>query len=203
MSEWRVFSNLLKAPKSDIAVMLSTFILTVFVDLVWGISIGLVLAAFLFLKRMSDVTKVTLLSDINDTTQYVSLMDGDTPVEGKMVKCIIPEGVAFLDINGVFFFGAVDKFIEALDQLDKPPLALIIRMRSAPAMDISAAMSLKNLIEKSQNENIALYIYGLRTQPMKVLTQYGLIKQLDDSQICSSLSEVLEHINSNLQLKVK
>src|SRR4029077_20898561 len=108
MSEWRTFISEFRAPKSDVAVLLTTFLLTVLVDLTVAIEVGIVLAAFLFMRRMIEVTQVNYLNDLSEEEMVLD--------PGAVAKEDIPEGVEIYEINGPFFFGAADKFEHTMRQ---------------------------------------------------------------------------------------
>src|SRR5579862_2201276 len=122
MSEWRSFSALLKGPRSDVAVLLATFFLTVLVDLTVAIEVGVVLAVFLFMRRMALVTNVGVV-----TREFQDEDESDDP--NAIDKRSLPEGVEVFEINGPFFFGAAYKFEEAMDIVERQPKVRIIRMR--------------------------------------------------------------------------
>ncbi|RXD25425.1 sodium-independent anion transporter, partial [Acinetobacter baumannii] len=116
MSEWRMFKKLLHAPKSDVAVLLTTFFLTVLFDLTLAISVGMVLSSFLFLKRMTDVTDVYGL-DLMDDHEDSELLDDE-------LKEVLSDEILVYEINGPFFFGAADKFLDSIQSLQGPSKVL-------------------------------------------------------------------------------
>jgi len=141
MSEARTFvSELRGAPRSDVLVMLATFALTVAVDLVVAIEVGMVLAAFLFMKRMAEVTNVSIVS---------REMGGDEPDRpsdaNALYRRAIPPGVQVYEINGPFFFGAAEMFKDTLGQVADMPKVLILRMRNVPAIDSTAMRAMHDL----------------------------------------------------------
>ena len=120
MSEWRMFKKLLNAPKSDVIVLLSTFFLTVLFDLTLAISVGMVLTAFLFMKRMTDVTDIQGI-EMNDDEEEFELLDDE-------LKEVLSDEILIYEINGPFFFGAADKFLDSIQSLQGPSKVLIIRL---------------------------------------------------------------------------
>ncbi|MCU1246876.1 MAG: sodium-independent anion transporter, partial [Acidobacteria bacterium] len=133
MSEWRSFAGLLRAPRSDLVVLLVTFGLTIFVDLTVAVQVGIVVAALLFMKRMSDMTYVEGVSDEiadanEDPGEIADSRRGKRFVRGRE----IPAGVEVYEVNGPFFFGAADKIKAVLTEIAKPPKVFILRMRNVP-----------------------------------------------------------------------
>ena len=143
MGEWHNFGRLLKWPRSDAAVFLATFSLTVIIDLTVAVEIGMVLAAMLFIKRVSDTTQITAV-------------DESTETEGahhSLVGKEIPNGVMVYRIFGSFFFGAADKLESALKRLKQEPDVLILRMRKVLAMDATGLNALEDLYERLRSHN--------------------------------------------------
>ena len=124
MSEWRTFRAELRAPKSDVAVLLTTFLLTVLVDLTVAIMVGMVLAAFLFMRRMAEVTNVTAV-----TRELTARRGRRRAIDRPHNRRAIPPGVEVYEINGPFFFGAAEIFKETLGVVAGRPRVLIMRMR--------------------------------------------------------------------------
>lgn len=188
MSEWREFTSLLKAPKSDVLVLVATFLTTVFIDLVKAIEIGMVLASLLFMRRMADVTRVSELT-----------MDAAEEAEGEVFDFLkerraldVGEAVQIYEINGPFFFGAADKFIEALNRIGKPTKVLVIRMRHVPAMDATALQAFKRLIDLCRRRRIQLMISGLNEQPRLALEKMGIVKALGEDRFHETVEQALE-----------
>lgn len=185
MSEWRAFKNLMKAPKSDVAVLLITFLLTVMMDLVVAIEVGMILAAFLFIKRMADVTYVQSITDeLKDWPDF----DDPDAVGSKEIH----ESVAIFEINGPFFFGAADKFVEIVDKIQGPIEVLILRMRNVPAMDATAYHALYRLFKKCRHQGTKLMISHIQSQPLKMLKKNRFIEELGEENLCKNLDEALE-----------
>jgi len=169
MGEWSMFAKLFRSPKSDIMVLLTTFLLTVFVDLTVAIEVGIVLAAFLFMKRMIEVTQVNYLNQGSDKDEWV--------LDPEMMDAInIPEGIEIFEINGPFFFGAADKFRDTINQMKRRPKALILRMRFVPAMDATGLSTLEDLIRKSKKSKMEVIFSGVHAQPLKVMKEAGIIE---------------------------
>ncbi|MGL5258273.1 MAG: SulP family inorganic anion transporter [Proteocatella sp.] len=181
MSEWREFLSLFKAPKSDIVVLLVTFIITVLIDLVVAIEIGMVLAAFLFMKRMADVSNTEVLDlDASEEKDY----DDETPLNRADIK-----DVQIYEINGPFFFGATDKFMDALSELGYKTKVLIIDMKNVPAMDASALHAFKRLMRMCKHRHIDVLISGINEQPLT------LFKKSEIFDIIGGESKFFENID--------
>lgn len=176
MSEWREFTALFKAPKSDIIVLLVTFVITVLVDLVVAIEIGMVLAAFLFMKRMADVADVQIADfdageeTDNDLNEILPYYDNS--------KFNNLKGIQVYKINGPFFFGATDKFLDAVNELGYKTNYLIIDMQSVPAIDASALHAFKRLIKTCKKRNIVILISGINQQPLNSLKKSDFHKMI-------------------------
>ncbi|HPD76998.1 MAG TPA: SulP family inorganic anion transporter [Spirochaetota bacterium] len=179
MSEWHSFKMLLKAPKSDITVLLVTFFLTVLIDLVVAIEIGMIFAALLFMKRMSDVTSERLrfshdkITDDNIELKYF--------LERKNIH--LPKGIGIYEINGPFFFGIADKFLENALQYRKPVPVLIIRMRHVPAMDATALHALRRLLARCKEVGTRMILSEVNEQPMKTMTKARFIDEIGQENI--------------------
>ena len=155
MSEWRSFAGLLRAPKSDVFVLIITFALTVFVDLTVAVQVGVVVAALLFMRRMAEVTNI---AGINE--------GGDEPDE---LMPRVPRDIALYEVNGPFFFGAADKLKDVLGEIDKKPKAFILRMRNVPAIDATGIYALEQLALKCRHQGIKLILSEVREQPRAAL----------------------------------
>lgn len=175
MCGWREFVNLMKtAPKSDIFVLLVTFVLTVVFDLVVAIEIGLVLAAILFLKRMSDVAEVK-------SWEYV-----ETPQDGFTV---VPKGTLVYEIEGPMFFAAADKFMTV--SVDRNTKVVILRMRSVPAMDVSALRKLEELHTMCKRKHITLLLSHVAEQPRKMMEKAGFVEGVGEENFCANIQAAL------------
>jgi SulP family sulfate permease len=193
MSEWRVFVAEFRAPKSDIAVLLATFVLTVVVDLTVAIGVGMVLASFLFMRRMAEVTNVTAftreLNDGNDT------YDSDP---AAAIRRTLPAGVQVYDINGPFFFGAAERFREAVGRGAARPRVLIVRLKNVPAIDSSGLHALTEIVHRSRKDNVRVLLADLHAQPMVVLTNSGLLAEIGEDDASRTLDEAIEEAREYL-----
>ena len=180
MSEYKRFIRVVKtAPKSDWIVMVITFLLTVIFDLVIAIEVGMVLAAMLFLKRMSEEAHVT-------SWKYVDSENDKDSTELKK----IPENVRVYEISGPMFFGAADKITDITfkDYTD----TLILRMRAVPALDATAMNSLETLLSKCEEKGIRLIISHANEQPLKVMKKSGFFERVGKENFCSHIDTALE-----------
>ena len=193
MSEWRTFRSLLKSPKSDVAVLLTTFGLTVIFDLTIAIEIGMVLAVFLFMRRMAMVTNVGVITR--------ELTDEEEPVVDPMAidKKDVPGGVEVFEINGPFFFGAVEKFKEATEIIENPPKVRIIRMRNVPAIDSTGLHVLEEVLRDSRKGGTEVVFSGVHAQPLMAFENSGLLKKIGGKNIHSNIDEALTRAKEILQ----
>ena len=174
MSEWRTFAMLLRSPKSDVAVLLITFLLTVFIDLTVAVQVGVVVAALLFMRRMADVTHIAGLTDqlsdekLTEDAAEISKVRGRRRMVGEH---IIPRGVDVYEVNGPFFFGAADKMRNVMTEVSKPPKVLILRMRNVPAIDATGLHALEQLAKKCRRMGTLLILSEVSAQPLRTLTR--------------------------------
>ena len=166
MSEWRSFAGLLRAPKSDIFVLIATFALTVFVDLTVAVQVGVVASSLLFMRRMAEVTNIEGVSgELNDSSAI------DDPESITLGGRVIPKGVEIYEVNGPFFFGAADKIREVVGEIEKPPRMLILRMRNVPAIDATGIHALEQLALKCKSQGTTLILAEVREQPRSALAR--------------------------------
>lgn len=176
MSEWREFVSLLKkAPKSDSIVLVVTFVLTVAFDLVVAIEVGLLLAAILLIKRMSEVAAVEEWE--YDTTADPSLR-------------AVPKGTLVYEVVGPMFFAAADKIMAVYK--DRNTKVIILRMRNVPAMDMSALRKLEELHRACEKRGIILIFSHVAEQPMKVMEKSGFDIEVGRKNYCEHIEEALE-----------
>lgn len=179
MSEWRKFVHLCKtSPKSDIAVLVVTFVLTVVFDLVIAIEIGILMAAILFMKRMSDVTEV-------EGWKYVDDEDDEDSVSLR----VVPKNTLVYEISGSLFFGAADKILKIT--LDEKMNCLILRMRGVSALDATAMHNLEELQTECEKKKIHLIFSHVNEQPMKVMQKSGFDKKVGESNFCPHIDEAI------------
>jgi SulP family sulfate permease len=194
MAEWRVFKSELSAPKSDAIVMVVTFLLTVLVDLTVGIGVGMVLASFLFMKRMAEVTNVTLVSQEFQDSQP------SADQSGAIYRRRIPKGVEVYEINGPFFFGAAEKFKDTLSEVSKKPKVLIIRMRHVPAIDSTAMHALRDLVRRTRRDGTVVFFSDVHAQPLAALSRSELLEEIGEENLFGNVDEALTAARSRLGL---
>ncbi len=186
MSEWRSFVAELRSPKSDVAVMLTTFLLTVLVDLTVAIEVGMVLAAFLFIRRMATVSNVSVIT--RELHQGLS-SEGDE--EELIDPKAVPVGVEVYEINGPFFFGAAQSFKDAIGQVYGRPKVLILRMRNVPLMDSSGMHALLDVIQRSRKEGTVVILSGVHMQPLAALTDSAAIEEIGRENVVDTIDVAL------------
>ena len=192
MAEWRVFKSELSAPRSDAIVMVVTFLLTVLVDLTVGIGVGMVLASFLFMKRMAEVTNVTMMSrEFQDSGPSVDRT-------GAIYTRRIPRGVEVYEINGPFFFGAAEKFKDTLSEVSKKPKVLIIRMRNVPAIDSTAMHALRDLVRRTRKDGTVVYFADVHAQPLVALSRSELLEEIGQENMFGDVDEALTAARAHL-----
>ncbi|MBD5190493.1 MAG: sulfate permease [Bacteroidales bacterium] len=191
MSGWRTIAGLMHAPKSDISVMVVTFLLTVIFDLTIAIEIGLLLAVFLFLKRVMENTHIKVYSRQLDVAE-----DTDLDAAHHEVLDVLP-GVSVYEIDGPFFFGIATKFDEIMRSTvgDKPKVR-IIRMRKVPFVDSTALHNLELLIKASHNEGIHVVLSGVKENVRETLLHAGIDKLVGSDHICSHISVAVKMANA-------
>lgn len=185
MSGWRVFKGLLKNPKADVIVLLITFFLTVIFDLTVAIEVGLVIACVLFMKRVMETTKISVITDEIDP-------NNESDLEIHEEHLIIPKGVEVYEINGPYFFGIATKFEEIMARLGDRPKIRIIRMRKVPFIDSTGIHNLDTLCRMSQKENIHIILSGVNEHVHTVLEKSGFYELLGKENICSNINEALD-----------
>ncbi len=184
MVDFRAFSEINKAPLSDSIVLITTFLLTVFVNLVYAIEIGVILASVLFMKRMSDITNITAIDQENE------LEDEIEEAGGEIDKKIFVKDVVVHEITGAFFFGAASTFVEYMENI-KQCKVIIIRMRKVPVMDATGYNALYKIHKRCKKTNTRLILCGIEKQPLKLLTKYNFINDIGRENICLNLNSAL------------
>ena len=191
MSEWQLFVKLLRSPKSDIAVLLITFLLTVLVDLTVAIEVGVVLASFLFMRRMVDVTQVRSITKFMNEDERSDLSDNPLDDPNAIAARKVPMGVEVFEINGPFFFGAADKFRDTMRGIQKPPKVLILRMRHVPTIDATGLRALEDTVEKAKKDGITVLLSAANARLMKRLNNAGITEQIGKENILPEIDEAL------------
>jgi len=180
MCGWKNIRDMIKtSPKSDIAVLVLTIVLTVVFDLVVAIGVGMVMASLLFMKRMADVTEAHAWVDVDDE---------DTDPDNILLKRI-PKNTRVFEINGPMFFAASDKFRYMLD--DKDIDVLVIRMRNVPAVDASGVASLADIVKRCTKHKVNVVFSHVNEQPMRVMEKAGLTEAVGKENFCDHIDTAL------------
>ena len=185
MSQWRTFRSMLKSPRSDQIILLTTFFLTVLVSLTVAIEVGVVLSAFLFMKTMAEVTNVSVITkEFND----------DDTHDGMTHHYDLPENVELYEINGPFFFGAAEKFTETIRSTGKLPKILLLRMRNVPAIDATGLMVLEGIHKELISSGGILIIADIHSQPYLASESSGLLAKIGEENIFGNMNDALARI---------
>ena len=185
MSGWRTFLQLMKNPKSDITVLLITFLLTVIFDLTVAIEVGLLIACLLFMRRMAETTQIKVIAGEIDPNE-------ETDAEVHEEHLIIPNGVEVYEINGPYFFGIANKFEELMANMHDHPKVRVIRMRRVPFIDSTGIHNLQNLCEMSHREGTHIVLSGVNPNVYAVLEHNGFTTLLGKDHICPNINIALD-----------
>jgi SulP family sulfate permease len=188
MSEIGHFVRLLKAPAGDIAILLTAFLLTIFVDITIAISFGMILASFFFMKRMSQLSKTVPLTALfqEPKSEFPEKGDPDAIANKK-----VPPGVEVYEIQGPFFFGAADILKDLLTNLERPPKVFILRMRHVPLIDASGMHALKEFYHKCHRSKTILLLSGVHGQTEKDLHKFGVTHLIGEACIFLHIDSAL------------
>lgn len=173
MSEIDHFRYILRAPRSDITVLLTTFALTVFTDLTIAVGVGMVLASFLFMKRMADVSGVSAVRQEFEGEAEEDEDLGRMKDPNAISRRDIPPGVEVYEVNGPLFFGVADRLKDVLSHMEAAPKIFILRMRRVPAIDATGLHALEEFLFKCRRQNTLLLLAGVHAQPLFVFMQMG------------------------------
>lgn len=185
MSGWRTFKALLRNPRSDVAVLLITFFLTVVFDLTIAIEVGLLIACVLFMKRVMETTEISVIRDEIDPS-------AGTDMTLHEEHLTVPEGVEVYEINGPYFFGIATKFEELMAQMGDRPKVRVIRMRKVPFIDSTGLHNLTTLCEMSHREKIEVVLSGVNEKVRVALERAGIIDMLGAENVCPNIHVALE-----------
>ena len=186
MSEWRSFVSILRGSPFDIIVLLSTFLLTVFVDLTIAIQIGVVLSSLLFMKRMADIgIKTPRRVDSDILEDYSNL----------------PDGISIYEISGPLFFASAKQYTEVIKDIGFKSKILIIRMRHVPFVDSTALHNFEEMIKTLQKSGVTLLLSGVESSVLQDLKKHGIVALIGDENILDSFDKALKHAQ-NMVTKV-
>ncbi|MDR0931914.1 MAG: SulP family inorganic anion transporter, partial [Victivallales bacterium] len=195
MSEYHVFMRMFKGPKSDWIVMLITFIVTVLVDLIAAVEVGVLLSALLFIRRMALSANVKI---IRSELEYDE--NSDIPDPDATRKKHIAAGVAVFEVQGPFFFGAVNRFQEmALGVFSRGrPKLIVLRLRHVPTIDATGLHVISDFALRCKKENIPLVLSGVAPQPFRQFHKYGISHEVGEKNICENIDAALIRVNEIL-----
>ncbi len=194
MSEVNHFRGLLKAPRSDVMVLLSTFMLTVLVDLTVAVEVGIVLSALLFIRRMAEVTNIGIV------TREFEMSDQEPFDPNAIGLRDIPPGVEVFEIEGPFFFGAADAFKQTMHLLEKPPKVAILRMRAVPAIDATGLHALDEFRNLCRRDGTHLILSGVHAQPLLAIEKNGFLRRLGAENALGNIDDALNRARELLGL---
>jgi len=188
MSELHLFRKMFHSTRSDALVMVATFLLTVLIDLTVAIQIGMILAAFLFIRRMAETTQAGYLTRLIGETPAVG--DEDDPI--SITRRQVPRGCDVFEINGPMFFGAADKFRDALDMVSRQPRVLIFRMRRVLALDATALKTLEDVLQQCEKRGTRLLLSGVHSQPLVVMTRAHFLERVGEENVSADIDGALK-----------
>lgn len=196
MSEWRSFKALLKSTKGDIAVLLATFTMTVVFDLVIAIEIGMVIAMFLFVRRMSESTQV-----LNVNHNYLNIFSEDDDYDGTTsfndgTHIGLRNKIMVYEITGPLFFGAANSFLEIMNEVKNNTNILILKMKNVPNMDATAYNALKRIENRCNKQNIILLFACVNEQPLKLLESSGFLKKVNKNAFFDSVKLAVDYADN-------
>jgi SulP family sulfate permease len=190
MSEWREFQHLLKSPRGDIAVLLATFLLTVFIELTVAIQVGILLAAFLFLQKMSAEAHVDIITD--------TLSEDDEFRGRDMSQIDVPKGVEVFEVYGSLFFGAVSQFKESIRVVANKPKVIILRMRQVPTIDASGIHILEELVNEMHSRDAIVVFSAVSRSVYRVMRSSGFVDLVDRNNFAPDIFASLEIASRHL-----
>lgn len=192
MSEWRAFLSLSKQSKSTLAVLYTTFILTVVFDLTIAIEVGLLLAIFLFLKRMTESIQVSVTFDKLDISKEIESHSGN--LQDEVLH--LPKGVEVYEINGPYFFGIANKFDDIMREIGENPNIRIIRMRKVPFIDSTGLNNLETLCQKSIKDGIQIILSGVNEDVLSKLQKSRVLSLVGEENICANIHLAVERASA-------
>jgi len=195
MSEVQHFVHLFKAPLRDVLVLLTTFLLTVFVDLTAAVEVGMILSVFLFMKRIKDTSGVISLTAMETSLETSG---EETYQLSAAEKYKIPKGVEVYEITGPFFFGIADSLQTVLANMSFPPKIFILRLRKVPIIDATAMHALEEFYLQCQKQGTILFLSGPNRNVLKKLKNFGISKLVREKHIFSHVSHALEYADQLL-----
>jgi SulP family sulfate permease len=200
ISEFDHFRELLRAPKADVLVLLTTFGLTVFTDLTIAVGVGMVLASMLFMKRMSEISNVSSITrefaNGNDISEQIATQKDPNAISRRH----IPRGVEVYEIDGPLFFGVADRLKDTLNQFEAPPKVFILRLRRVPHIDATGLHALEEFLHKCRRQGTTLLLGGVHAQPLFEFVRTGFDQEVGLDHIFENLDDALARARSLLGL---
>jgi SulP family sulfate permease len=190
MSDWREFIHLLKSPRGDVAVLLVTFLLTVFIELTVAIQLGILLAAFLFMQKMSNTTQVNSITETLETDDEVLARD--------MSLIDIPKGVEVFEVYGSLFFGAVTQFKESIRFVAEKPKVLVLRMRHVPTIDASGLHLMEEMVRDARKNGYILVLSAVSRSVYRVMRKSGFVETVGRQNFAADIFKALDIARSHL-----
>jgi len=194
MSECQHFASILRGPKSDAFVLVLTFLLTILVDLTTAVQVGVVLASLLFMRRMSEIANVGVITrevrgddDVREDPNAIALRD-------------VPRGVEVFEVNGPFFFGMIDSFKNSLKGIEKNLNVLIIRIRNVPAIDATGIHVLRELHHRCKRDGTLLVFSGVHAQPLIAFERSGFVDEVGSENFLGNIDDALARAREHLRL---
>jgi SulP family sulfate permease len=201
MAEIESFKHLMRGPIGDRVVLILTFALTAMSDLTIAIEVGLVLTAFLFMHRMSEV--VAMQSDVSLNDEDAEQSDADSPDGAEPTqRAQLPKGVEAFQISGPLFFAVANRLDDVLDQFPELPRVFILRMRLVPLIDSSGVAALRQFLERCEHHGTRVILSGLREQPAKILAQMDLKADGQQLRFAADFAQALQLARADLLAKV-
>lgn len=188
MSEWRTFRSLVKQSRGTFSILMTTFILTVVFDLTIAIEVGLILAIFVFLKRMADSTQVSVTTGKVDISKEIESHSGN--LQDEVLH--LPKGVEVYEIDGPFFFGVANKFDDLMRKTGERAHIRIIRMRKVPFIDATGLNNLQNLCKNSRKEKIQVILSGVNDHVRAIIEKSKIPGIIGEENICSNIHLAVE-----------
>jgi SulP family sulfate permease len=180
MGEWHNFKRVIRWPRSDSAVFLATFVLTVIFDITIAVEVGVALAAFLFIRRISETTRITGAADSSYDEGPIGAADAAAAMD-------LPKGVLIYSVFGAFLFGAADKLETALRRSQQEPAVLILRMRQVLAMDATGLQALEDFAIRFRARGRHLILCGPHSQPLMAMHRHGFVEWLGEANVCADV----------------
>ncbi|WP_035053771.1 SulP family inorganic anion transporter [Carnobacterium pleistocenium] len=190
MSEWRSFKGIFYSTKSDVAVLLVTFVLTLLFDLVVAIEVGMVIAMFLFVKRMSENKLIENVS--HELGIFTDEEEDESDVLDESLREHLDSKIAIYEVNGPLFYGVVNTFLDMLNEMKSTTEVMILRMKNVNSMDATALNAVKQLEKRCKAQNILILYSETNTQPMNVLGKSGFVEKIGEDRFFDATKDAIK-----------